>query len=265
MRSPRRIPIASLFIALSLVPSVLAQNGPAFEVSTIKPAIDGSHGVGIFTYPGGRVQVSEETLENMLCEIYGVTPDQISGGPGWVRSQRWNIEAKAPESSPAAKFAPVSFKSRPNDEMIAMLKRLLADRFQLRMHTEEKDGPAYALRIAPKGYKLSVTSHRDEFGAAEYGHSGKPDRPWFFGGFNASMPMLAKRLSGILHRPVLDQTNIDGFYDFRFEFADVMNDATAAGPSLFTAIEEQVGLRVVSIHAPTGTFVIDQVDRPSDN
>jgi uncharacterized protein (TIGR03435 family) len=242
-----------------------AQSPPAFEVATVKPAADGSHAIGMFTYPGGRVVISEETLENILCEVYGFEPYQISGGPDWVRSQRWNIEAKAAENSGAAKFVPVSFKSRPNEEMLAMLKTLLAERFQLKIHNGTKEGPAYALTIAPKGHKLEVTAHADQFGAAVAGRSGKPDRPRFLGGENASMPMFAKRLSGILRKPVLDETRLTGFYDFRFEYADENNDPAAGGPSLFTAIEEQIGLKLVSTRAPEQVFIIDHAEKPSSN
>jgi uncharacterized protein (TIGR03435 family) len=248
--------------------NAMSQMAPAFEVSTVKPADDRvSHplGIGMYTYPGGRVLLSQETVLDMLCQIYGLERDQVSGGPGWVESLRWDIETKPPEASTAARFAPRSFKSRPNEEMLAMLKTLLADRFQLKIHTEAKDGPAYALTVAPKGHKLSVTAHPDDFGAAQYGQSGKPDRPWFLGGYNASMPMFAKRLSGLLRRPVVDRTGLGGYYDFRFEYAAENDGPAATGPSIFTAIEEQVGLRLVSARAPNETLVIDSIQKPSEN
>jgi len=240
---------------------------PTFEVATVKPTDPTAATrtpIGWFTYPGGRLTITQLTLRQLVQLSYGVLHYQVTGGPGWTENDRFDITAKAPESSPATKFVPKSPKVTPPKEMLLMLRALLVDRFHLKLHTETKDVSAYALVAARSGPKLSQPKDPDEYSVVTFGRTDKEDRPWTMQGHNASMAQLAARLAERYRRPVVDETGIMGQFDFHFEFA--AEDApTDAGPSLFSAIEEQAGLKLASIKAPQQTLVIDHAEKPAGN
>jgi uncharacterized protein (TIGR03435 family) len=193
----------------------------------------------------------------MVQLAYGVEAFQLSGGPGWMEQDRWDITAKAPPSSEASKYIPKSFKSPPAPEALLMLRTLLADRFQLKAHVDMKEGPGYALVLSNKGAKFGETKDHEAYGVVSGGISEDQERPNWMRGTNASMAMLATRLEQRLRRLVLDQTGLKGEFDFKIFFADE--------GSLFSELQEQLGLKLVPTKVPLDYIVIDRAEKPSDN
>jgi uncharacterized protein (TIGR03435 family) len=233
----------------------------------VKPTDEQSQnrvGIGMFTYPGGRLNITKFTLKMLIEAAYGFQQHQISGGPRWTEVERFDIMAKPPESSEASKFSPASPKTPPTKEMLLMLQALLVDRFQLQTHTVSKEGPVYALVLTNKGPKFSGTKNPDAFRVVAGGTTSKPDRPSFLRAINASMPMFAARLAGKFRRPVLDQTGLKGDFDFLIEFADNTSDEES-GLSLFAVIQGELGLKLISTKAPIESLVIDRAERPAGN
>jgi uncharacterized protein (TIGR03435 family) len=257
--------------ALAVSLAVLALRGlsaqpapapPAFEVASVKPSGPQSKTLGIYTFPGGRLTAENRTLQDLMEEAFSVQAFQISGGPRWVREDRYDIDARPASSSKASQANPRYPTSPPNDEQRQMLQALLADRFQLKSHRETREGPVYILVRNKKELKLQSAKNKD-------------DRPWVGGipngmitgngiaGINISMPLLATRLSRYLERPVLDQTGLQGSFDFKFEYAsdDPHPDVVS---SILTSIQA-LGLKLESSKGPVETIVIDHAERPSAN
>src|ERR1017187_7008649 len=237
---------------------------PTFEVASIKPTNPQTRAIGMFTYPGGRMIITKYTLKMLIHEAYGVNDSQISGGPTWTNEEMYDVEAIPPASSEASKFSPPTRKTAPTPEMLLMLRSLLADRFQLKLHKDSKLGPGFALVVGSHGAILNETKNHDAFKVVSYGRTDKADRPDVIDAENASMPMFAAWLAREFQCPVLDQTGIKGDFDFKFEYASDTSEPDS-GPSLSSVIQEQLGLKLVSIKAPVEILVIDHAEKPSSN
>ena len=294
-----------------------AENSPAFEVASVKPAapITGNFiRVMMRGGPGsndpGQITYTNVTLKNVLMNAYGVKGFQISG-PGWLDSERYDIVAKLPRGATKEQF-------------MVMLQNLLAERFKLTLHREKKDLPMYALVVGKNGPKLKESV--DEPGSKEGdapkagGHADGPlpapgKLPMGRDGFpvlppgagragtmislvsgNAhmaangqSMAGLAEMLSGQLDLPVVDMTGLTGKYDYTLTFApeglagmrvmggpfsgeggpgmpvEIAPDAQS-NPNLFTALQEQLGLKLDQRKGPVELLVIDHLERaPIEN
>ncbi len=146
LRNANRLLLA---IACLAAPLARAQAGttklPEFEVATVKPADPNGRVVGLFTYPGGRILCTQCPLQYLLMEAFNMQPYQITGGSGWLKDARFDVEAKPPVTSQSSKSNPASFKEHPNEEQRQMLQALLIDRFQLKFHREDREGPVYIL------------------------------------------------------------------------------------------------------------------------
>jgi uncharacterized protein (TIGR03435 family) len=237
---------------------------PTFEVASIKPANPQTRNVGTSTYPGGRLVITNYTLRMLIHEAYSVNDNQISGGPNWTGEELYEVEAIPPASSESSKFSPATPKTPPTAEMLVMLRNLLADRFQLKLHSESKVGSGFALVVGAHDAKLTETKNHEAFKVVSYGRTGKTGLPDFIDAENASMSMFAAWLARTYRCPVLDQTGIKGDFDFKFEYASDTSEPDS-GPSLFSVIQEQLGLKLVSIKAPIEILVIDHVEKPSGN
>jgi uncharacterized protein (TIGR03435 family) len=245
-------------------PQVAPQPVPTFEVASIKPANPQIGIIGTSTYPGGRLVITNYTLRMLIHEAYGVDDYQISGSAGWTGEELYDVEAIPPESSQSSKFSPATRKTPPTAEMLMMLRNLLTDRFQLKLHTESRMGSGFALIVGAHGAKLTETKNHDAFKVVSYGRTGKVERPDFINAENASMAMFAAWLARTYRCPVLDQTGIKGDFDFKFEYASDTSEPDT-GPSVFSVIQEQLGLKLVPIKAPIEILVIDHVEKPSPN
>jgi uncharacterized protein (TIGR03435 family) len=233
----------------------------AFEVASIRPAVYGSHARSIQYSAGGRFTASDVPLRVLIEEAYDIRDFQVSGGPDWVNRDPFDIVAKAEGDASRA-------------QVRAMLQSLLTDRFKLILRRESKEVNVYALSVGKAGAKLKEVK-LDEDNATRGMRFGGIGR---IAGVMASMPQLVVMLSdiklngsAILDRPVLDRTGLTGVYDFKLEWsgeeqsADRTTSTNPAGPSIFTAVQEQLGLKLESTKAPVDFFAIERAGKPGEN
>jgi uncharacterized protein (TIGR03435 family) len=259
--------LARVMIAALAACALFAQSPtspPAFEVATVKPSSPATKTMGVYTFPGGRVTAERRDLVQLTEVAFSLEDYQIAGGPGWVRDREveYDIDARPPASSKSSKSSPSNPKLDPNDEQRQMLQTLLVDRFQLKYHVETKEGAVYRLTRGKRELKLQSAKDREAFpwaGSARGGPFGSDG----IAGTNISMAQLATRLSKPLGRPVLDQTGIEGVFDFRYEYVsdDPNSDVIA---SLITSIQS-LGLKLESARGPVEYLVIDHAEKPSAN
>ena len=225
--------------------------GQSFEVASVKPNQSGDLGGRTELQPGGRLRAVNVTVRQLLLRAYGVQDFQIVGGPGWISSDRFDIEAKADSSATAGSMA-------------AMLRNLLIERFKLTVHRETRDLPIYALVMARSdgrlGPKLASNVDCDAVAEEAVARGGAPppvkagEAPPCSIGFSGlgqmsvrSKPMadVVRVLSQLTEQVVVDGTGISGGVDFDLSWApDLAADATE--PSIFTAVQEQLGLKLES-------------------
>lgn len=242
-----RIASALAFVAVALA----AESQPAFEVASIKP-IDrtGVPGHGSMSQSGSRVTFNGYTLTGLLMYAYDVRNYQISGGPGWMGSDTFVITAKA-EGDGTPSIAQIRL----------MLQTLLADRFEVKLHRETKEAKVYLLEPAKGGFKLEPSKAQRSTMQMRPGHMAMikvPAQQW------------AALLASVLNRPVLDRSGVTGEFDFSLDSPDVMGGRSmqeaeeTPGPSLFTAIQEQIGLKLEPSKGPIETFVIEHAAKPEN-
>ena len=259
---------------------------PAFEVATVKLNTTGEMNAALLRQPGGRFVATNIPLKGLIGYAYRVRPDQISGGPSWINSDRWNVEAKAPEGSVPTPTGPVDMNAP--DVYAFMLQSLLEDRFQLKIHRETKDFPAYNLVVASGGAKLILSEDQTPLSylGAKLPPPPKPGDPMPRGfmtggpsGISATAVPISNFitfLSQTLQRTVIDKTELNGLYDIHLEWTPEMGQGgpsgpgtppppDPSGPSLFTAIQEQLGLKLEATKAPTQIIIIDSAQKPSEN
>lgn len=234
---------------------------PSFELATIKlhnPDVDGM--LGFYSYPGGRVTLGSANLKMLIYYAFDVQEFQVSGVPAWADKNHYDIVALPP---PSSKSRGQSLrKATPTDEQREMLQTLLIDRFALKFHRETKKGAVYLL-LRGKGQlhlEAPKNPNLDSRGDVNLKVGGIADGSAF--GTNMSMPFLARQLSERLQRPVLDQTGLQGRYDFELEPDDPSNrDMTAA---VIDAMR-RLGLKLKAAKGPVETIVIDSVAEPTEN
>jgi len=232
--------IVPLFLASC---AVFAQS--AFEVASVKPSPPGAAERSLTRQPGAKLSASNATVKMLIFLAYQVMPFQVTGGPDWVGAEGFEIKAKAenPQATP--------------EQFRGMLQRLLAERFHLQYHLATKELPLYTLVVAKGGSKMAES--KDEGPDVVMRNEGHGRLT----GVKATMPMLAGSLTRVLQRKVMDETGLRGGYSFTLQFAP---DETATDmPSIFTALEEQLGLALKGGRGPVELFVIDGAERPSAN
>ena len=245
-RTLTRVPmVLSLGVAV-LVGTVVAQSPSSFDVVSIKPNRSGAPASETDTTPG-RVSVLNATPLSLLVRAFGVSAFQIVGAPDWVGRERYDVVGTLPD------------RRMPNDrDRQALFERMLAERWQLRYHRENRTLRVYSL--VNDGSKLVPHT-----GAGEYAMKVELAGPRrILRSTRGNMGRMAEILGGSVGTPVSDDTLLGGEYDFTLEW---VQDAAAsdAGPTLFTALREQLGLRLVSAEKPTPVVVIDHIERPSGN
>ncbi len=182
-------------------------------------------------------------LKQFIGEAYGIRQDLISGLPKWAESAQYDIQGKVAGSD--AK----EFNRLPNNQKDMMLRSILADRFKLTAHTETKQLPVYEL-VVVKASKLKP-------GAP--GAAGSSSGPGLISCQGCDVSFLSSKLAESLQRTVVDSSGLTGKYDIDLRWSD------SAGPSLFTALEEQLGLKLQPSKGPVETLVVDHVEAPSEN
>jgi uncharacterized protein (TIGR03435 family) len=252
---------------LALLMSWAVFGQPAFEIASVKPTpSEAREPIGLSTFPGGRIRATNYTLKLFIHDAYQLEMYQILGGPHWVDEDRFDVEAKLPDSSESSKWVPANFKTPPNAEMRQMLQTLLADRFQLKVHMETRPESVYVLTVAKGGPKLKPPdTTKQPF--VSFGRTGARDQEAVSNlliGQNATMAQLVERLATILKRPVSDRTNLPGHFDFKIEYAGV-DEQLGAAPPLSGALQEQAGLKLETQPGSVEVLVIDRAEKPSGN
>ena len=252
-------------ILLAVAAAACAQP-PAFEVASVKP----SDPAGIFAIrrSGYRIVTTNTSLLFLITWAYDVHRDRIYGKPNWLDSVRYDVIANAAQDD---RPAPPQLSGQPT-ELQQMMQTLLADRFKLVIHRETRELPLYALVVAKGGAKIRLTEAPDVMGQTPFSVPGRGRLV----GTQVSAEMLAKVLSDQLGHTVQDQRGLKGVFDFKLEWEP---DALSAGPdgvpvsanlrtgsSLFTAIQDQLGLKLEGRKGPVEVFVIDRIERaPTEN
>jgi uncharacterized protein (TIGR03435 family) len=248
-------------VLVSFCATLFAQQAagpPAFEVASIKPSLDppGS-AVGIFQSKG-RISAKNVTLKRYVRGAYNVPEPQIIGGPRWADQDRYDIEAKA--TGPAG-----------DHELMLMLQTLLADRFKLVLHREQRAIPGYKLVLGKSGLKAQTSA--PDGGSVGNSQRGRIEAE------GCTMAQLALKLAEVLHQPVLDATGVAGKFDLKLDWtpddmqarppsADQRAGNTldsGAGPSIFAALQEQLGLKLEPGKIPAEVLMIDSAEKPSEN
>jgi uncharacterized protein (TIGR03435 family) len=247
------------------VPPMAADANPSFDVATIKPSKPNTQGKG-FGFRNGHFVTVNTDLNDLIAFAYGLHTKQIIDGPAWFGTELFDIEGK-PDA-----------EGRPSQKQLAtMVQKLLADRFKLTFRREKRELSVYVISLAPGGPKMKVTT------------SAATDPPAFF--FRALGDLTVRNQTmgdfatwmqnGVMDRPVVDQTGLTDRYDFQLkwtpddtQFAVFRSvgavvppptDDPKAPPALYTAIQEQIGLKIAPSKAPDDVIVIDHVEQPSAN
>jgi uncharacterized protein (TIGR03435 family) len=300
--------VAALAIAGALVVDTLCalrlraqspavnSGSPAFEVASVRPN-KSTEARGIRLQPGGRFTALGIPLRDLIRIAYGLQtlllPGQIVGGPDWLGSDRFDIVAKAEQD-----FAPPP-EGGPPKELLAMLRTLLEDRFRVKVHTEMRELPIYALVMARSDRKMGPQLRSSAGDCVRPGSvpardnaapPTAPDASRFCGnirnnltgvisGTGVTMEQWATTLATfpIVSRVVRDRTGLTGEFDLHLEFvpvflqnpnpdgAPVPNPEANSGANLFTALQEQLGLKLDSQKGPVDVLVIDRAERPSED
>jgi uncharacterized protein (TIGR03435 family) len=249
---------------------------PAWDVVSVRPNKSASGMIRMMSTPDGISQ-SNVPLKSLIASAYGVKDHLVSGGPGWVDSSPYDIEAKV-----AGPDVP-AYKKLTRDQRSLMLQALLTDRFKLAVHPEIKELPIYELVIAKGGPKLAEAKAGDTYpngfkGPDGVAHGGmmRMDGRGKFTGQALPLSTLVDMLSRQLHRTIVDNTGLTGKYDFTLEYTpdgppaegpshDGASSPDPSGPTVFTAVEEQLGLHLNSTKGPVKTIVIDHIEAPTEN
>jgi uncharacterized protein (TIGR03435 family) len=266
--------VMPMAIGLVNAPRSSAQSTPRFALASVKPSDSADRRPLFQVQPDGRLTVHNFTLKMLIRNAYGIKLFQISGGPDWIGSDLFDIDA--------------AMGSATRDQMNLMLQSLLAERFQLVTRRETKEMPAYALVVAKDGPRFKESNESDpniiDLAARGMPARGRPPvtviRRGLIHAQEATMTGLAFQLSEILGRMVVDNTGLTPKYDLKIVWQpdakqianfDAMRVAEGMGapapdplgPSLFTALQEQLGLRLESEMGPVEMLVIERIERPS--
>ncbi len=273
------------FVLAAAVGMAQSQNAvpaphPAFEVASIKPTAPGGRGMGIGFRPGARISAQNVPLRFLIQVAYDVKEFQVISGAPWTNAERYDITAKGEDGAPQSQIK-------------LMLQALLADRFKLIFHRETREMPVFFLMAAKGGIKLlepkegscvtpDPTAPPPAPGQPPPKYCGNMRiSPQDFNGAKISMMQLTTFLSDVLGRTVIDKTDFKGTFDVHLEFvrdqalaSGILGNgpggaetapADSPGPSIFTAVQEQLGLRLESGKGPVEVFVIDSAEKPSEN
>jgi uncharacterized protein (TIGR03435 family) len=265
--------------------------GPTFEVVSIKPNRSADARQGFRAAPGGRYTWTAFTLKALIDvahQRHAFDIRETTGGPPWIATDRFDVQVKAEDA------ATLNDRNGFPGPLFAMIRAMLADRFALRTHNEVRERPVYALTVARSDKRLGRGLRKVDADCAAAmlalasptpGAARPPGAPpCSFGGRGGqllgntvSLAMFANVLSRQVGRPVVDRTGVTDYFDITLEFSQESDARTSNGPpvpqpptasdgpSIFTALQEQLGLKLESTRAPVDVLVIDQASQPTEN
>jgi len=235
-----------------------------FEVASLKPNVGHEDNYGIRPAPGGqRYQARNCPIKLMIQAAYQIKAEQIVGGPSWLETDRWDMEAKAEKSSSV-------------DELHVMLMNMLVERLHLKFHHETKEMRMYALTADKGGAKMMPHSAAN---GGEQWIEQTVTKPLHLRMKATSSPMayFAFRLSTLMDAPVVDLTGLKGGWDFTLEYTRELppnfpdggklngEEPDTSGPTVFAAVKQQMGLELKAQKGPVDVIVIDHAEKPTEN
>jgi uncharacterized protein (TIGR03435 family) len=247
------------FAIASLLVAGIASAQPQFDVASIKPNLVAGKFTGIDD-SRGYWKAQNVTVKFLIMYAYQLLPDQIAGAAPWVDAERFDIEARYEEDPNASNANAERNRAR--------LQALLATRFQFQMHRQTREWQTYVLVASKKGAKLKPTERAK--GTSMHSNNGHLEAA------GASMNDLARGLGSRLGRPVVNETGLEGRFDFTLDYEPEIqlsldkDKPEAPGsepgrPSLFTALQDQLGLKLQSKKAPVEMLIVDRIAKPSEN
>ncbi len=267
LRNVRRAATGGIIAVCAVALRAQVPVAPSFDVASVKRNLSGDVRVELNILPGGRFRATNVPVRELILLAYGLTDLQLAGAPGWIDDERVDIEARA-----NAELSP----GKPPAE----LRALLSERFNLKTHVERRELPVYLLVAAKSDGQLGPGVHRPamDYCAEAAARSRAPRTPdasaiapvpclfRMYGGVLAARSMgfgvLASRLTAEVHRFVFDKTGLEGVYDYDMTYSPeaAVANPDPASPSLFTALQEQLGLKLESGRAPIEVTVVDRVE-----
>jgi len=229
-----------------------------FDVASIRPHDPGDNRFLVRPPSNGGFTAAGTTAKFVLMLAYDVQETQVIGGPGWFATEKWDIEARTDDRA-----------GHSVAETRRMLQNLLEQRFSLRLHRETQPLPVYILTLAKNGPKLKTSDPQGSTNVQAGGNSVSVQ--------HGELARMTQLLATVLGRPVVDRTGLTGLYDFSLRWDDApireggvpgLDAPAAPGAdhgSIFTAIQDQLGLRLEPQRAPIDVIVVDRIDRPSQN
>ncbi len=232
--------MTALFV---LALSLAGQPRAEFEVASIKPS-NAPEGSSTWNTAQGNMRMLNFSVRRIILTAYQLSDAQLIGGPKWIDSERYDINARPP--------GPVN-----TNMLLEMTQSLLADRFKLKFHRERRDVAGYALVIAKGGMKIQPIA--DEGQASSNGSNAKIEAKMIH------MSKLGEMLTRELRVPVVDQTGAEGAFTFTLEWAPNNAKPDSTLPSLFTAIQETLGLKLEARKVAADVLVVESVEKPDEN
>jgi uncharacterized protein (TIGR03435 family) len=236
----------------------------SFDVVSIRVNNSGAHAV-MLDSEKNSFTATNVTLMTMLDLAYGMKSDLVFGAPGWAGSTRYDIQAKVLDADG------IDLEALSDKDLQPILRTMLVDRFQLKVHTDTKTLPLYELVVAKVGPKLKASPATTVDGN-EAPHDGSTTvRHGEISGTGVTMARVSSLLSDAVRRTVVDKTGLPGNYDVALKWTpdeDAAKDAGApadAPPSIFIAVQEQLGLKLQAGKGPVHTLIVDHIERPSEN
>jgi len=236
-------------------PKMMAKDAdPDWELATVKSSDPNDTAGQHINLRGRNVVLLDTTLEQFLLLGYGVQSSQLAGEPNWVKTERWDVDG-TPDAAGVPNLRQIQ----------GLIRKILAERFGLQLHHEQREMPVFALMVAKSGPKLTANTS-DPNGLLDQ-QNGTNNGRHIEALKNTSMADLALILQFHVDRPVVDQTGLKGRYDFKLQWTvdEAQTSAPDAPPGLFTAIQDQIGLKLERLKAPADMLVIDKVERPGAN
>jgi len=246
-----RMPFLGLILitaAASTLPGITHAQAPdKFEVASVRPDPSGSLNTRI-NMQNGRLSIQNASLKTLIRNAYSIQSFQFGEGPKWLDTNMYDIEATTGTG-----------QNTTDDQFKTLLKNLLADYFGLKVHWETREGPVYALVVAKGGPRIKQSAEtKPDINGSRFGHEGHMK------GTDEPLSVLASNLGNQVQQTVIDKTGLSGGYDWVLAW-DPNPGEDATNPSIFDAVQEQLGLKLDRQKGPNQTLVIDDAHLPPNN